>query len=407
MTEREWIEKDFYAELGVGKDASADEIKKAYRKLARDLHPDKNPGDAKSEARFKTVGEAYSVLSDPAKRKEYDETRALFGPRGGFGGGGGFGGPGGFGAGGNVDFDLNDLLNRTRAQQAGQGGGAGGGFSDLFGGLFGGGAGAGGRTRSSTQSRRGADVESEISIGFGDAVRGATVGLRLTSQARCESCGGTGAKVGSTPRACPTCGGAGLVNHNQGAFGFSEPCRDCRGTGRIIDDPCPECHGDGVSPRTRTLNVRIPAGVTDGQKIRVKGQGEPGRGGAPAGDLFVGVHVKPDRLFGRSERNSDDLTLKVALTFPELALGTTLTVPTLDGSVSLKVPAGTASGRTFRARGRGVQKANGTNGDLLVTVEVAVPASLDEEATQALRAYADATKSFDPRANLLGDSSAR
>jgi molecular chaperone DnaJ len=408
VTERDWIEKDFYAELGVSSDATAEQIKKSYRKLARELHPDKNPGDAKAEARFKAVGEAYSVLSDPAKRKEYDETRALFrsgGMRGGgFPGGGDFGG-GNFNAG---DFDLNDLLNRTRAGQAGGGAGGAGGFSDLFGGLFGGGAGgAGGRTRSSTQSRRGADVESEISIGFGDAVRGATVALRLTSQGRCQSCGGTGARVGSTPRTCPTCDGVGLVTRNQGAFGFSEPCRDCRGTGRIIDDPCPECGGDGVSPRTRTLNVRIPAGVTDGKRIRIKGQGEPGRGGAPAGDLFVLVHVTPDRVFGRSERNSDDLTLKVPVTYPELALGTTLTVPTLDRSVTLKVPAGTASGRTFRVRGRGVQKSSGTHGDLLVTVEVAVPSSLDDPATEALRAYAEATKSFDPRAGLLGESSSR
>jgi molecular chaperone DnaJ len=403
VTEREWVEKDFYQELDVSKEASADEIKKAYRKLARDLHPDKNPGDDKAEARFKTVGEAYSVLSDPAKRKQYDETRALFGSggmRGGFGGGFGTGAPRGFGAGSSVDYDLDDLLNRARASNAAAGGGAGAGFSDLFGGLFGGGAGA----RASSQSRRGANMESEISLGFADAVRGATVALRLTSPARCQSCGGTGARVGSTPRTCPTCGGVGLVTHNQGAFGFSEPCRDCRGTGRIIDDPCPECNGDGVSPRTRTLNVRIPAGVTDGKRIRIKGQGEPGRGGAPAGDLFVKVHVTPDRLFGRSERNTDDLTLKVPVTYPELALGSTLTVPTLDGSVSLRVPAGTTSGRTFRVRGRGVQKTSGAKGDLLVTVEVAVPPSLDDSAAAALRTYADATKSFDPRAGLLGEA---
>jgi molecular chaperone DnaJ len=196
-----------------------------------------------------------------------------------------------------------------------------------------------------------------------------------------------------------------MVTNNQGHFGFSEPCRDCRGTGRLIDEPCSECGGDGVSPRTRTLNVRIPAGVTDGQKIRLKAQGEPGRGGAPAGDLYVLVHVDADRRFGRSERNSDDVTLKVPVTYPELALGATLTVPTLDGRVSLRVPPGTASGRTLRVRGRGVRRAKGTGGDLLVTVEVAVPRALDEEAEAALRAYADATKSFDPRAGLLGDGS--
>lgn len=399
MTERDWIEKDFYAELGVTSDASADDIKKAYRKLARSLHPDKNPGDAKAEARFKTVGEAYSVLSDTEKRKQYDETRQLFRSGGGAGGGfGGYGaGTGGFGTGAGADFNLDDILNRTGGARAG--GGAGG-LGDLFGGLFGG-AGRGG-TRPSGTARRGADVESEIQLDFADAVRGATVALRLTTQGRCNTCGGTGARVGSTPRACPTCDGVGLVTRNQGAFAFSEPCRDCRGTGRIIDEPCPECGGEGVTPRTRTLNVRIPAGVTDGKRIRIKGQGEPGRGGAPAGDLFVLVHVNPDQLFGRSERNPDDLTLRVPVTYPELALGTTLTVPTLDGKVSLKVPPGTASGRTFRVRDRGVRRASGTSGDLLVTVEVAVPRQLDEEATAALRTYAESTKSFDPRAGLLG-----
>jgi molecular chaperone DnaJ len=392
VTERDWIEKDFYAELGVSSDASADDIKKAYRKLARTLHPDKNPGDAKAEARFKTVGEAYSVLSDTEKRKQYDETRRLF--RSGGGAGGGFGG---YGTGAGADFNLDDILNRTGGARAG--GGAGG-LGDLFGGLFGG-TGRGG-TRPSSTARRGSDVESEIQLDFADAVRGATVALRLTTQGRCNTCGGTGARVGSTPRACPTCDGVGLVTRNQGAFAFSEPCRDCRGTGRIIDEPCPECGGEGVTPRTRTLNVRIPAGVTDGKRIRIKGQGEPGRGGAPAGDLFVLVHVNPDQLFGRSERNPDDLTLRVPVTYPELALGTTLTVPTLDGKVSLKVPPGTASGRTFRVRDRGVRRANGTSGDLLVTVEVAVPRQLDEEATAALRTYAESTKSFDPRAGLLG-----
>jgi molecular chaperone DnaJ len=386
VTQRDWIEKDFYRELGVDSGASNEEIKRAYRKLARELHPDANPGDSRAEARFKSVSEAYGVLSDEKKRKEYDETRALFAGGGGFPGGG-FGG-------GAQGFDLNDIFGRAGA------GGAGGGLGDLFGGLFGGGR--AGPTTTATRSQRGADVESELTIDFVDAVRGAEVPIRLSSPGRCERCGGTGSRPGSTPRTCPTCAGVGLVSRSQGAFAFSEPCRDCRGTGRIIDDPCPECGGDGVSTRTRSLTVRVPAGVADGQKVRLKGQGEPGRGGAPAGDLYVTVHVTPHRLFGRSARNPDDLTLTVPVTFPELALGTTLKVPTLDSTVTLKVPAGTASGRTFRVRGRGVQRRSGKAGDLLVTVEVAVPARLDTAAQEALQAYGEATKSFDPRADLLG-----
>ena len=393
MTQRDWIEKDFYRELGVSSDASGDEIKKAYRKLARELHPDANPGDAKAEARFKAVSEAYGVLSDAEKRKEYDETRALF-AGGGFPGGGypGGGFPGGFGSGATGQgFDLNDLLNRTGGGQAG-----GGGLGDLFGGLFG-----GGRTTTAPRSQRGADVESELTIDFVDAVRGAEVPIRLSSPGRCEVCGGTGARPGSVPRTCPTCNGVGLVSRSQGAFAFSEPCRDCRGTGRIIDDPCPECGGDGVSTRTRAITVRVPAGVADGNKVRLKGQGEPGRGGAPAGDLYVTVHVAPHRLFGRSESDPDNLTVTVPVTFPELALGATVSVPTLDRPVTIRIPPGTASGRTFRVAGRGVEKRNKT-GDLLVTVEVTVPKKLDDAATTALQSYAEATKAFDPRAGLVG-----
>jgi len=249
--------------------------------------------------------------------------------------------------------------------------------------------------------QRGADVETDVRIDFAEAVKGATLPLRLSSPATCATCSGNGARPGTSPRTCPTCSGSGLVSRSQGAFAFSEPCRDCRGTGRLIDDPCPECGGEGVSTRTRTLTVRVPAGVANGQQIRLKGQGEPGRGGAPAGDLYVKVQVRPHRLFGRSERNPDDLTLTVPATYPELVLGTTLTVPTLDSTVSLRIPAGTTSGRTFRVRGRGVQRRSGTAGDLLVTVEVAVPAKLDDAATAALQSYADATKGFDPRAHLL------
>jgi len=389
MTQRDWIEKDFYNELGVSSTASADQIKKAYRKLARTLHPDANPGDAQAEARFKAVSEAYGVLSDPDKRREYDETRALFAggtrgfPGGGFPGGGfpggGFGGQG---------IDLDDLLGRS---------GASGGFTDLLGGMFGGGAGS----RAGARGQRGADSESELRISFEQAVRGAEVPIRLTAPSRCATCGGSGARPGTQPRPCPTCNGTRFVTENRGAFGLSEPCTTCRATGRLIDEPCPECGGDGVSTRTRSLTVRVPAGIEDGQRVRLAGQGSPGRGGAPAGDLYVTVHVAAHQLFGRSARNADDLTLTVPVTYPELVLGSTITVPTLDATVTLKVPPGTASGRTFRARGRGVSR-KGRVGDLLVTVEVAVPARLDDAARQALQAYAEATKSFDPRAGLLG-----
>ncbi|MBW0118039.1 molecular chaperone DnaJ [Pseudonocardia abyssalis] len=394
MTQRDWIEKDFYRELGVSSEATGEEIKKAYRKLARELHPDANPGDPKAEARFKTVSEAYGVLSDDKKRKEYDETRALFaGGRvpGGFGGGG-F--PGG--GGGAQGFDLGDIFG-----QAQRGGAGAGGLGDIFGDIF---ANQGGGRRGGAPSgaRRGADVETELRIDFVQAVRGADVPIRLSSPGRCDRCGGTGAKPGSTPRQCPTCDGVGLVSRSQGAFAFSEPCRDCRGTGRLIDDPCPECGGDGVSTRTRQITVRVPAGVDDGNKVRLKGQGEPGRGGAPAGDLYVTVHVTPHRLFGRSTRNADDLTLTVPVTYPELALGSTVTVPTLESTVSLRIAPGTTSGRTFRVKGRGVERKT-SKGDLLVTVEVAVPKSLDDTASAALQSYAEATKGFDPRADLLRD----
>ena len=382
MSAREWLEKDFYAELGVSSTASADEIKRAYRKLARELHPDANPGDTRAEARFKSVSEAYGVLSDADKRKQYDEARALF--NGGFRpGGGGFGGPGG--------FDLGDLFGSGGARA-----GDAGGLGDLLGGLFGGRGGMAGAGAS--RPRRGTDVETEVRIDFTEAVHGATVPLRIASPSSCGSCGGTGARAGTIPRACPTCGGTGLVTRNQGAFAFSDPCRDCRGTGRIIDDPCAECAGRGVSNRHRTLTMRIPPGVADGQKIRLAGQGEPGMRGAPAGDLYVLVHVTPHPVFGRS---GDDLTLTVPVSFPELVSGTTLTVPTMDGSVKLKVPAGTSSGRTLRARGKGITRRDGRSGDLLVTLQVVVPTKLDRKAKDALDSYAKATAGDDPRAELF------
>ncbi len=385
MAQREWVEKDFYKELGVSSDASAKDIKTAYRKLASDLHPDKNPTGAE---RFKAVSEAYSVLSDEAKRKEYDETRRLFA-------GGGFGGrrfdSGGFGGGGadGAEFNLNDLFDA-----AGKSGGAN--IGDLFGGLFGRGA-----SPRPSRPRRGNDLETETELNFVEAAKGVAMPLRLTSPAPCTNCHGSGARPGTSPKVCPTCNGSGVINRNQGAFGFSEPCTDCRGSGSIIEHPCDECKGTGVTTRTRTINVRIPPGVDDGQRIRLAGQGEAGLRGAPSGDLYVTVHVRADKVFGR---DGDDLTVTVPVSFTELALGSTLSVPTLDGSVGVRVPKGTADGRILRVRGRGVPKRSGGNGDLLVTVKVAVPPNVEGAAQEALEAYAAAERSsgFDPRAGWAG-----
>ena len=386
MAQREWVEKDFYKELGVSSDASADDIKRAYRKLARDLHPDTNPDPAAAD-RFKAVSEAHSVLSDPAKRKEYDETRRLF-AGGGFGrrfNDGGFGGFGGDG----VEFNLNDLFDA-----AGQTGGAN--IGDLFGGLFGRGA-----SPRPSRPRRGNDLETETELSFLEATKGVAMPLRLTSPAPCTNCHGSGARPGTSPKVCPTCNGSGVINRNQGAFGFSEPCTDCRGSGSIIEHPCQECKGTGVTTRTRTINVRIPPGVEDGQRIRLAGQGEAGLRGAPSGDLYVTVHVRPDKVFGR---DGDDLTVTVPVSFHELALGTTLSVPTLEGKVGVRVPKGTSDGRILRVRGRGVPKRSGGHGDLLVTVKVAVPPKVEGEAAEALEAYAKAERAsgFDPRAGWAG-----
>lgn len=387
MSQREWIEKDFYKELGVSADASQDEIKKAYRKLARDLHPDANPGDTRAEERFKAVSEAHAVLSDPAKRREYDETRKLF-AGGGFGRGGfSPGGAGGFSQG----FDIGDIFG------GGAAGAGDGGLGDLLGGLFN----RGGPRGAASRPRRGADVETETTLGFREAAQGVTVPLRMTSPSPCTTCHGSGAKPGTSPRTCPNCNGAGVVSRNQGAFGFSEPCDECRGTGSLIDDPCVDCRGTGVQNRTRTITVRIPPGVGDGQRIRLAGQGEAGLRGAPSGDLFVTVHVSQDKVFGR---NGDDLTLVLPVSYAELVLGTTVSVPTLDGRVGVKVPPGTADGRILRVRGRGVPKRSGGAGDLLVTVKVAVPPKLDDNAVQALQRYQEAEKAsgFDPRAGWAG-----
>ncbi|QGV79436.1 molecular chaperone DnaJ [Streptomyces ficellus] len=390
MSTKDFVEKDYYKVLGVPKDATEAEIKKAYRKLAREFHPDANKGDAGAEARFKEISEANDVLGDAKKRKEYDDARALFG-NGGF-----RAGPGG-GAGGTFNFDLGDLFGGAQggAGTAGGAGGFGGGLGDVFGGLFN----RGGTTGSRTQPRRGQDVESEVTLSFTEAVDGATVPLRMSSQQPCKACSGTGDKNG-TPRVCPTCVGTGQVSRGgSGSFSLTDPCVDCRGRGLIAQDPCEVCHGSGRAKSSRTMQVRIPAGVSDGQRIRLRGKGAPGERGGPAGDLYVVVHVDSHPVFGRK---GDNLTVTVPVTFDEAALGGEIRVPTLGGPpVTLKIPAGTPNGRTMRARGKGAVRKDGTRGDLLVTVEVAVPVDLGDKAREALETYREATAGEDPRAELF------
>ncbi|MER7500738.1 molecular chaperone DnaJ [Nonomuraea pusilla] len=384
MSTKDYLEKDYYAVLGVPKTATADEIKKAYRKLARQYHPDTNQGDTAKETKFKEISEAYDVLSDSKRRKEYDEARTLFGS----GMGGQRAGGGGFA------FDFGDLFGGTAGQQ----GGAGERLGDLFGGLFNRGGGAT-RTTRTTRPRRGQDVESEVTLTFTEAVEGTTVSLRLSSSAACAACTGTGAKAGTTPRVCPTCEGTGAASRNLGNFAFSEPCRDCKGRGLIVDDPCPVCEGSGRAKSTRTIQARIPAGVADGQKVRLKGKGAPGENGGPAGDLYILTHVKPHAVFGRS---GDNLTITVPVTFTEAALGAEIKVPILKGMpVTLRIPAGTPNGRTFRVRGRGVARKDGTKGDLLASVEVLVPQTLDDKSRELLTEFNTLTAGDDPRADLI------
>jgi molecular chaperone DnaJ len=381
LSTKDFLEKDYYKTLGVAKGATADEIKKSYRKLARKYHPDANEGDAKAEERFKEISEAYTVLSDEQRRKEYDEARSLFGsgPRM----------PGSAGTSGGYGFDLGDLFGGATSS-------AGGRLGDLLGGVFGRG---GGTTTQQARPRRGADVETETTLSFSDAIEGSTVSLGLTGEGPCKVCMGTGAKAGTVPRVCPTCEGTGQGSRNLGSFAFSEPCKTCRGRGLVVDDPCPTCSGSGRAMSTRTIQARIPAGVADGQRIKLAGKGAPGERGGPPGDLYVRVHVEAHRVFGRSGPN---LTLTVPVTFAEAALGAEIKVPTLNGMpVSLRIPAGTPNGRTFRVRGKGVRRKDGTYGDLLVTVNVQVPADLTDKAKSALETFREATAGPDPRGELL------
>ena len=387
--QREWFEKDYYKLLGVSDKATAKEITRAYRKLARELHPDANPDNPAAEEKFKEVAAAYDVVGDDDKRKEYDEVRAM-GPMAGGGGGFGFnpgGGGGGFGAGGAGgpgDFaytstDINDLLG------------------GLFGGRKGRGGPGGGAPRGSGP-QRGDDLETELHLTFADSVKGVETSVNLTSEVTCSTCHGNGAKPGTAPTTCPRCNGRGVLDDNQGFFSFSTPCPQCAGRGTLVTDPCPTCRGSGLEHKRRQVKVRIPAGVKDGQRIRLKGRGGAGRNGGPPGDLYVVAHVAADALFGRDGNN---LTLVVPVTFPEAALDTKLKVPTLDGEpVTLKLPAGTSSGKVFRVKGKGVAAAKGkSHGDLLVTVEVAVPRKLTSEQRDAVEALAEVAGES-PRAHL-------
>ena len=378
--QRDWYEKDFYKVLGVSETATAKEITKAYRKLARENHPDANPGNTAAENRFKDASAAYDVVGDEVKRKEYDEVRKL-GPMGPFGGGftspgGGGGGPGGFNF--NVGAD---------------------GLGDLLGGRFN----RGGRGRGASAAggpQRGEDLEASLTLEFVDAIQGITTTLYLTSDAQCATCNGSGAKPGTHPKTCSQCGGRGVVDDNQGFFSFSSPCRNCQGRGVIIEQACPTCRGTGVEKRAREVKVRLPAGVADGQRIRLKGRGGPGRNGGPAGDLLVECHVVPHAVFGRDGSN---LTLRVPISFPEAALGADIEVPTLNGQqVTLRIKHGTQTGTRHRVKGKGIETPKHT-GDLIVTVEVHVPKSLEDDQRAAVEALAAAT-SVSPRAHLFAQA---
>lgn len=364
--QREWFEKDYYKVLGVAESATDKEITRSYRKLAKEHHPDANPG---SEERFKEISAAYDVLGDTDRRKEYDEVRRLGPVAGGFGGGGGAGG-----------FDPNSF----RTEDMGD-------LGDLFGGLFG-----RGRTRRQRGPQRGADIEAGLHLAFSDAVKGVTTSVNLPSDTRCSTCRGSGAAPGTSMTTCQRCGGSGSLNDNQGPFSLSTICGDCTGRGHLVESPCPDCSGTGREKSTRNVKVRIPAGVDDGQRIRVKGRGAPGQLNGPPGDLFVVVHVASDPRFGRSGRN---LTTKATIDFPHAVLGTQITVPTLDEPVTLKIPAGTASGTTMRVKGRGVPAGTGKKtkvaGDLLVKVDVAIPKTLTPQQRAAVEALGEAMASAD------------
>jgi len=365
--QREWFEVDYYKVLGVAPTAPEKDIARAYRKLAKQYHPDANQGDVAAEERFKEISAAYDVLGDAAKRKEYDEVRQMVAS-----GVGGPGGPGGFGPGfEGATFRFDDA----------------GGLGDLLGGLFGGGVGARGGRAARRAPRRGDDLETELHLDFLDAVHGVTTTVGFSSDAVCSECHGSGAKPGTFPERCPDCGGTGAIAVDQGPFSFSQVCATCGGSGHVVKDRCRRCKGHGVEVRRREVKVRIPAGVDDAQRIRVKDRGGAGTLGGPPGDLYVIVRVRPHPLFGRKGRH---LTVRVPVTFAEATLGAQVKVPTLTAPVTVKVPAGTQGGTTVRVRGRGITPAKGGAGDLLVTFDVAVPTELTASQREAVEVLAGA-----------------
>ncbi len=361
---------DYYKLLGVEKKASADEIKKAYRKLARQYHPDRNPGDKQAEARFKEISQAHDVLGDPEKRKQYDSGTGQFTT--GAGPGGGFGGFG------NFDFDASSM-------------------GDILSNLFGGST-SGRRVRTAPRGERGADLEAQVSITFDQAVSGAQVPLQVPMHATCATCRGTGAKPGTTPSVCPRCEGRGIETQGQGMFSISQPCSRCGGAGTVIEDPCPTCQGSGAVRTVKKLRVNIPAGVRDGSRIRLAGKGEPGRNGGPPGDLYLITKVAPSPVF---TRKGDNLEVSVPLSIPEALRGAEVQVPTLHGTKTLRVRPGTASGTVQRLRGEGPPKLKGGgNGDIHYRFVIDVPEHLSKEQEQAVEELSK-TLGGDPRASLF------
>jgi molecular chaperone DnaJ len=336
--------KDLYETLGVAKGASQDEIKRAYRKLARQYHPDANPGDSTAEERFKEVQHAYDVLSDPEKRKQYDRLGSQNG-RAGFG-------PGGVNFEGFDFADLGDL-------------------GDIFGGLF------GGRGRAQQQrGQRGSDLEVEVRLSFEDSLKGVETTIPVQLETACRECGGSGAKPGTAPILCPECHGRGVKAESQGLFALSQPCPRCRGNGTVIEDPCPTCRGTGRERRTKRYTVKIPAGVKDGSRIKLRGKGEAGYGGAEAGDLYVVTRVEPSKVF---TRRGDDVVVDIPVPFSDAALGANAEVPTPDGTVTVKVKPGTVDGTLLRVKGKGAPKLKGSGrGDVLARVKLSVPKKLNK-----------------------------